>query len=76
MRGPSFVLQLHRGEVVLRVRPGEPRADGSHAYPDEGVFDPGHSTGAPPAAGPAVPAEALVLHPAHNEDHGDLGLYW
>lgn len=71
-----FVLQLHRGEVVLRVRPGEPRADGGDEDPDEGVPDPGHSAGAPAASGPAVPAEALVLHPAHHEDHGDPRLHW
>lgn len=71
-----FDFQLHWGEIILWVRPGEPRIDGSHEDPDEGVPDPGHSVGAPPAAGSPVLAKALVLHPAHHEDHGDPHIYW
>lgn len=66
--------QVHRGEVVLRVWPGEPRPHGGDEDSDEGVPDPRHSAGAPPAAGPFVAAETLVLHPAHHEDHGDPGV--
>lgn len=67
--------QLYWGEVLLWVRPGEPRTDGCHEDLDEGVLNPGLSAGAPPAAGTSVSAEALVLHPAHHEDHGLTRLY-
>ena len=69
-----FNWQFHGGEVIFRVRPGEPRPDCCHEDPDEGVPDPGDTAGAPSQAGHALPAEAVVLHPAHHENNGNPSL--
>lgn len=77
--GPSvtvIVSQVHRGEVILWVWPGEPRAVVGHEDSNEGIHDPGRPVGAPPEARHTDHAEALVLQPANHEVHGDPRLYW
>lgn len=66
-------LQVRRGKVLLRVRAGEPRLGGRHENTGKRVPDPGHAAGAAAEAGPPVPAEALVPHPAGHAYRGHPG---
>lgn len=70
---PFCFLQVYRGEVFLRVRTGKSCSGCCHADSNQGIHDINYPAGASSEAGAPVPAETVVLHPAHNEDPGDSG---